>query len=177
MTIKEITYGGLSIALLSICSWISIPLAVPFTMQSFAVFFLCFLWGGKRGSIYVFAYILCGLLGMPVFSGFQGGVHVIFGLTGGYIVSFLLSALLLWGTQRVWSPCKKISLLFALMGLVICYGFGTTWFLLVSQQQDSILTIGSVLMTCVVPFILPDCIKLFLAYRLAGRLRFYISAL
>ena len=120
MTIKEITYGGLSIALLSICSWISIPLAVPFTMQSFAVFFLCFLWGGKRGSIYVFAYILCGLLGMPVFSGFQGGVHVIFGLTGGYIVGFLLSALLLWGTQRVWSPCKKISLLFALMGLVIC---------------------------------------------------------
>ena len=95
-------------------------------------------------------------------------------LRGVAFVGFLLSALLLWGTQRVWSPCKKISLLFALMGLVICYGFGTTWFLLVSQQQGSILEIGSVLMTCVVPFILPDCIKLFLAYRVAGRLRPYI---
>lgn len=177
MTIKDITYGGLSIALLSICSWISIPLAVPFTMQTFAIFFICFLFGAKRGSIYVFCYILCGLLGMPVFSGFQGGAQVIFGLTGGYIVGFLFSALLLWATQKIWSPCKKIVLLLALIGLVICYGFGTAWFLIISQQQGSILTIGSVLMTCVVPFILPDCIKIFLAYRLAGRLRFYISAL
>ena len=169
MTIKEISYGGLSIALLAICSWISIPFAVPFTMQPFAIFFICFLFGAKRGTIYVFCYILCG-----VFSGFQGGAQVIFGLTGGYIVGFLFSALLLWATQKIWNPCKKIVLLFALIGLVICYGFGTAWFLIISQQQGSILTIGSVLMTCVVPFILPDCIKIFLAYTLARRLKPYI---
>ena len=96
MTIKEISYGGLSIALLAICSWISIPFAVPFTMQTFAIFFICFLFGAKRGTIYVFCYILCGVLGIPVFSGFQGGAQVIFGLTGGYIVGFLFSALLLF---------------------------------------------------------------------------------
>ncbi len=175
MTIKEITYGGLSIGFLAICSWISIPFIVPFTMQTFALFFICLLFGAKRGTMYIVCYMICGLLGIPVFSGFRGGVQVLFGLTGGYIVGFLLSALLLWITERFWYPCKRKALLFSLMGLVVCYGFGTAWFLMISQQQASIITISSVLMTCVVPFILPDCLKIFLAFTLARRLKPYIQ--
>ena len=78
-------------------------------MQRFALFFICLLFGAKRGTMYIVCYMICGLLGIPVFSGFRGGVQVIFGLTGGYIVGFLLSAFLLWITERFWHPCKKKS--------------------------------------------------------------------
>ena len=54
MKTREIAYGGLSIALLAICSWISIPFTIPFTLQTLAMFLICLVFGGKKGTIYVF---------------------------------------------------------------------------------------------------------------------------
>lgn len=95
MKTQEAVYGGFSIALLAICSWISIPLTIPFTLQTFGIFFICFLFGGKKGTLYVLAYIITGAIGLPVFSGFRGGMSALLDLTGGYIVGFVWSSLFL----------------------------------------------------------------------------------
>ena len=92
-----LTYIALSAALIAICSWISIPTTVPFTLQTFGVFAALGTLGGRRGTLAILAYLLLGLVGLPVFSGFQGGPGVLLGTTGGYILGFLASALLYWG--------------------------------------------------------------------------------
>lgn len=70
---RELSKIGLAAALIAISSWISIPATVPFTMQTFMVFLVCALLGGKRGTYAVLVYLLLGAFGLPVFSGFRGG--------------------------------------------------------------------------------------------------------
>ena len=66
-------YIALMAVLISVCSWLSVPAAIPFTMQTYAVFTALLLLGGRRGSIAVAVYIALGAVGLPVFSGFAGG--------------------------------------------------------------------------------------------------------
>ena len=82
-------YIAVFAVLIAICSWISIPTTVPFTLQTFAVFLAVGVLGGKRGSLSVLIYILLGAVGIPVFAGFSGGFGILLGQTGGYIVGFL----------------------------------------------------------------------------------------
>ena len=88
--VRDIIYIGIFAVLISICAWITVPTAVPFTLQSMGVFTAVGLLGGKRGSLAVVTYILLGMIGLPVFSGFSGGIGVILNATGGYIIGFLL---------------------------------------------------------------------------------------
>ena len=83
-------------ALMAICSWISIPLTVPFTLQTFAVFVTLGILGGKRGTLSILVFLLLGAIGVPVFAGFTGGMGILLGNTGGYIIGFILSALVMW---------------------------------------------------------------------------------
>ena len=85
--------------LIAICSWISIPAPVPFTLQTLGVFLALVILGGKRGSCAVFLFILLGAVGIPVFSGFKGGAGVLMGPTGGYIMGFLATGLLYWAVE------------------------------------------------------------------------------
>ena len=71
--VRDLTYIGIMVAFMAVCSWISIPTAVPFTMQTFAVFLAVGVFGGRRGTMAVLVYILLGAVGMPVFAGFSGG--------------------------------------------------------------------------------------------------------
>ena len=98
--VRDLTYIGIMVAFMAVCSWISIPTAVPFTMQTFAVFLAVGVFGGRRGTMAVLVYILLGAVGMPVFAGFSGGIGVLVGLTGGYIAGFVLTALIMWGMER-----------------------------------------------------------------------------
>ena len=107
--IRELAYCGCCTALLAVCSWISIPFPIPFTLQTFAVFLLGRLLGGRNATLCVCCYLLCGAIGLPVFSGFRGGISVMFDLTGGYLLGFLLSTLLLWLTERWWSKSRPHS--------------------------------------------------------------------
>ena len=84
----DLAYMALGAVIIAVCSWISIPTVVPFTLQTFAVFSVLGLLGGKRGTISVLIYILLGAVGVPVFAGFSGGFGVILGPTGGYIIGF-----------------------------------------------------------------------------------------
>ena len=83
----DLAYTALFTVLLAVCTWISVPVPpVPFTLQTFAVFAALGTLGGRRGTYAVGAYLLLGLAGAPVFSGFQGGAGVLLGATGGYIL-------------------------------------------------------------------------------------------
>ena len=82
----DLVYISMFTVLIAICSWISIPAAVPFTLQTLGVFLAVGILGGKRGTMAVLVYILLGAIGIPVFAGFSGGIGVLTGTTGGFIV-------------------------------------------------------------------------------------------
>ena len=79
----DLAYTALFTVLLAVCAWITVPLTVPFTLQTFGVFAALGVLGGRRGTYAVAAYLLLGLAGLPVFSGFRGGPGVLLGTTGG----------------------------------------------------------------------------------------------
>lgn len=164
-------------ALIAVCSWISIPMTVPFTLQTFAVFFLTVLLGGKRSTVSVLVYLLLGAVGIPVFAGFTSGIGVLLGNTGGYLFGFLLigpvySIMTRLLGKKLWSEAAALTL-----GLLLCYAFGTAWFLLVYTRNSGAVAFGTVLSWCVLPFILPDLGKLTLSMLLARRVRKAVPAL
>ena len=89
----DLVYMALGAVLIAISSWISIPTTVPFTMQTFAVFFVLSALGGRRGTITILVYVLLGAVGIPVFSQFTSGIGILLGNTGGYIIGFLFTGL------------------------------------------------------------------------------------
>lgn len=168
---RDIVYMSVFTAMISICSWISIPASIPFTLQTMGVFTTVGLLGGKRGTLTVLTYILLGAIGVPVFAGLTGGVSVLLGTTGGYIIGFLLSALLMWGIETIMGR-NQIVLAFSMVaGLIVCYVFGTAWFMLIYTQHSGVIGLSTVLGLCVIPFIIPDLIKIGVALFLTNRLK------
>lgn len=157
--------------LMAICSWICIPTAVPFTMQTFGVFLTVSVLGGKRGTLAIGIYLLLGAIGIPVFSGFGGGVGVLLGTGGGYIVGFLVGAAVMWGLERCFGKKKWARIFQMLCGLLTCYGFGTLWFVILYTRNTGSVGIVSVLSWCVVPFVIPDLIKLWAAFLVGERIK------
>ncbi|MDD3369264.1 MAG: biotin transporter BioY [Lachnospiraceae bacterium] len=170
----QLVYAALFTAILAICSWISIPSAVPFTMQTFAVFITLSLLGGKLGSLVIFVYILLGDIGVPVFSGFKGGPGALFGTTGGYILGFILTALVYWMITALCGNKLYIRITALLLGLTLCYAFGTIWFMYLYAAVNGPVSVMTALGWCVFPYLIPDFIKLALALFLRGRLYRYI---
>ncbi len=168
---QHIVYTGIFAVLLAICSWISIPTLIPFTLQTFGVFFTLFLLGGRQGTITIFIYLFLGAIGIPVFSNFGAGLGYLFGNTGGYAIGFLLIGLTTWLFEKL--PGKKvhIQIIAMLLGLFLCYAFGTLWFMKISFGQTGTHGLLGVLTMCVFPFIIPDFCKLSLAYFISKRIK------
>lgn len=170
----DMAYIAIFAVLMAICSWISIPMAVPFTLQTFGVFMAVGVLGGKRGTLAVLIYILLGAVGVPVFAGFSGGIGVLLNTTGGYIVGFLFSALVMWGMETLWGKKPVVQIASMLVGLIVCYALGTIWFMVVYARNTGAVGLGTVLGWCVIPFMIPDLIKIALAFVLSRRLRNYV---
>lgn len=168
---KDLALCALCAALIAVCAWISIPTTVPFTLQTFAVFAALGLLGGKRGTLAVAVYLLLGAVGVPVFSGFQGGIGALLGTTGGYLLGFLLAALIVWGMEARFGSKTGVFILSAVLGMVVCYAFGTGWFLVVYARTKEAVSLATVLGWCVTPFLIPDAIKIALAVLLRDRLK------
>lgn len=166
----DMTYIALFTVLIAVCSWITIPMVVPFTMQTFAVLLAVGVLGGKRGTLAVLVYILLGAVGLPVFAGFSGGPGILLGSTGGYIAGFLFSALFMWAMETALGRKRWVFALSSVLGLIICYAVGSLWFMLVYSRTVGPVGLGAVLGWCVVPFIIPDLAKTALAVTLTGRL-------
>ena len=167
----DLAYVAVCAALMAVCSWISIPATVPFTLQTFAVFCSLGLLGGRRGTAAILVYLLLGALGVPVFAGFSGGIGILFGTTGGYLLGFILMGLVYWLGERLSMDSRNIRIISMILGLLLCYAFGTAWFMFVYARQTGAIALDTALAWCVVPFILPDLVKMAMALLLSGRLR------
>ena len=165
MKARNMALCGMFTAVLTVCAWLSIPMGdLVISLQTFGIFLTLGLLGGRRGSIAIFVYLLLGAVGLPVFSGFRGGVGHLIGVTGGFLWGFLISGLVYWALERF----RRVPAMIA--GLLACYGCGCLWFCFYSGGG-----IGLILLRCVVPFLIPDLVKLYLAGSLARRLRKVIN--
>ena len=172
---RDYAFIGQCAALMAVCSWITIPSVVPFTMQTFAVFLTVGLLGGKRGTIAVVIYLLLGAIGLPVFAGFSGGLAYMMGPTGGYIVGFIGTALVMWFMERQFGSSRTVLIISMVLGLLVCYAFGTVWFMTVYTKSTGPIGLGSALSLCVIPYIIPDALKIALAALLCRRLKRFVS--
>ena len=168
---KDIVLIALFAVLIVVCSWISIPSVVPFTMQTFAVYLTLNYLGAKRGTVSIFIYLCLGLIGVPVFSNFNSGIGALFGVTGGYMLGWLLSGLVMWLSEKLLGTKIWAQAISMLAGLIVCYIVGTAWFMVVYARNTGPIGIWSALLWCVIPFMIPDLLKLGLALWLSQRLK------
>ncbi|MCF0143988.1 MAG: biotin transporter BioY [Firmicutes bacterium] len=181
------TLCGLFAALTAICSWISIPLGftpVPMNLATLAVFLAGGLLGPKYGSLSITVYALAGAVGAPVFAGFRGGLSVLAGPTGGYIIGYIAAALIagLLCTEAVKSAVTDSNgegnilksgivrtVLALVAALVACYALGTVWFIISTHTNPA-----AALISCVIPFLPGDAIKIAAGTILLQKLRKYV---
>ena len=171
----DLAYVGMSVALITVCSWISIPLAVPITLQTLAVCLVSGLFGAKRGTLAMLVYLILGLVGVPVFSQFKSGIGVLFGSTGGYLIGLLITALISgFAADKFKGQLWKTGLSMAL-GVLVCYAFGTLWFAYFYAKKNTPASLITILGWCVFPFIPFDAVKVIVAAALTIRLRRYVK--
>ncbi len=169
----DLTYIALFTGLMAAGAWISVPVPAPlieFTMQTFAIFMALAVLGGRWGTYAVTAYLLLGAVGAPVFAGFRGGLGVMLGATGGYIVGFLVQALLYWAITARLGESLPVKTLACVAGLAVLYAFGTAWYVVFYTRASSPVSILTALGYCVFPFVVPDLLKLGLALALSRRI-------
>lgn len=169
---KKITFTALFAAILCIISPFTIPLGViPISLATFGVYLSGAVLGFRRGCSAVLVYIALGTAGLPVFSGFSGGLAKLGGVTGGYIIGYILCA----AAVGLITERRRNSFIFyplsMLIGTALCYAFGTAWFIYLTHTN-----LYAALLTCVIPFLIGDAIKIaaasILSFRLGKRFNF-----
>ncbi len=167
---SSLAYIALGSALICVSAWIAIPWPIPFTLQTLGVFLVLELLGGAGGTAAVLIYVAMGMLGLPVFSGFQGGLGVLLGPTGGFIVGFAAAGPIYWLITRAGRRSRITRILAMTAGLLVCYTLGCVRYAF-GYTSSTIAGFSAAVMQCVLPFIIPDIIKLLSAYVLAGIIR------
>lgn len=176
MKTSDYIYIAVSTALITICSWITIPTVVPFTLQLFGIFLTLGLLGGKRGTLAILLYILLGIIGIPVFAGFGSGLGIIVGPLGGFILGFIVLSLTVWLFEKIIpANCNIPSIISMIIGLLLCYICGLVHFVISTRSGSNSISWTAAIVTCILPFIIPDLIKLFLATMLCKRLRRHVG--
>lgn len=169
----NLVMAALFAALTAVCSQIQIPLPmVPINLALFAVHLCGALLGAKWGALSITAYALLGVVGAPVFAGFSSGPAVLFGKTGGYILGYILCALLVGLLSRRIGFNAKGLVIAMVVGVAACYIFGTIWFMVITGMN-----LHLSLTYCVLPFLPGDAVKIALAAFLALRLRKPLQAM
>ena len=171
---RDLTHIALFAVLMAVCAWITIPMTVPFTLQIFAVFAALATLGGRRGTYAVAVYLLLGAVGLPVGAGFQGGLGWLLGTTGGYIVGFLCIALIYWLMTAKLGESLPVSIAACVLGLAVCYVFGTIWFIAVYARTTGPVGVMTALGWCVFPYVIPDLLQLVLAVTLSQRIKGFL---
>ena len=159
MPVIMLVMCALFAALTAICAQISIPIQpVPICLSLFAVELCGALLDKKYSVLAIGAYVLLGLVGVPVFSGFKGGAAALFGTTGGYIIGYLFCAFIISFVIEKWGREFWKQAIAMLLGLLVCYLFGTAWFMVLSGR-----TLAESMSLCVIPFLPGDAVKIVLA--------------
>ncbi len=168
MSITDLTQIAVFTAIIAVLSQLSIPMpaGVPMTLQTLIIPLAGIVIGRKKGTYATLLYLLIGAVGIPVFSGFSGGLGILLGMTGGFLVSFPVLSYTagladMFGIKLRSSKDGKKSLYYVilvtglLIGAVINYIFGTIWFM-IATGSDFIYSFTA----CVLPFIPTALIKI-----------------
>lgn len=157
---------ALMTAVICILAPLSIPIGtVPISFTNLAILFTLYLLGWKMGTASSVLYILIGLIGLPVFSGFTGGIGKLAGPTGGYIIGFIpmaiIAGIVIEKTNNIF-----LQYLSMVIGTIVLYAIGTAWFCVVMDT-----TVMTALSICVFVFIPGDLIKMVIAAGLGNVIR------
>ena len=162
MKVKSMTRCALFTALIAVCSWLAIPFGDgAVTMQTLAVFLALGLLGGIWGGLSIVLYLSLGAVGLPIFAGFQGGFCVLLGPTGGFLWGFA-------GAAIAYRLMEKLLPLWTRLALcqLICYACGVLWYYFAYGQAG----LWVVVLKTLIPYLLPDGLKLSLALLLIPKL-------
>lgn len=172
MKVKQLAFTALMAALCCILGPLSVPLgSVPVSLGVLAVYLAAYVLGGKWGSLSVLIYLLLGLAGLPVFSGFAGGPGKMLGPTGGFLIGFLFLAAICGGFVTLSDHRKGLAryglqITGMILGLAVCYALGTMYFMFVMKTG-----LIAALAACVLPFLIFDALKMIMALILGNALR------
>ncbi len=166
---ESIIYSALFAAMIAVVSQLSVitPLGIPLTFQTFAVAFCGYMLSVKWGVASVLTYIAVGAVGLPVFSGFTGGIQHLIGPTGGFITGFLI-LVVFCSFDFCNAPIKRI--VRGLFGLILCHIIGIAQYALITGNSLKIS-----LLTVSLPFIIKDGICVVLAYILSVKIKKMIT--
>ena len=158
MKVKDMTLTAVMTALICIAGPLTIAAGpVPLSLATFAVYLAGAVLGKKRGTIATALYLLIGIIGVPVFSGFSGGFQKLAGVTGGYLIGYLPCAFLAGiGAEHMERKGRKWILpAMLVLGTAILYAIGTAWFMVQTGNAP-----GTALGLCVLPFLPGDAVKM-----------------
>lgn len=158
---KQMVLIALMTAVTCVLGPLSIPLPfspVPISLTNFAIFLAIFVLGMKNGTISFIIYLLLGAVGVPVFSSFRGGLQVLAGPTGGYLIGFIFLALIMGFALDHFDRKLVPTIIGMIIGMVVCYAFGTVWLAKLLS-----LSFKEGLMMGVIPYLAGDAAKIIIA--------------
>ena len=171
--VKDLVLTALMAAVICVVSPWSLSLGpIPFSLSIFVIYLSVYILGWKRGTLATGIYLLIGLVGLPVFSGFTGGPQKLFGPTGGFLLGYLPMALFIGIflekllSKRLTFLRRVLCILVTFLGTMILYFFGTIWY---SIQAG--VNFGAAFAACVAPFVLIDLAKNILANLIGPAIR------
>jgi|BioPla2DNA2_1021312.scaffolds.fasta_scaffold121259_2 biotin transport system substrate-specific component len=166
--LRSMVYASLFGALTAIGAFIVVPLQpVPFTLQTFFTALSGVILGGRTAALSQVVYLILGCMGLPVFAGGKAGLGIVLGPTGGYILGFILGAYIIGKIVEARAEAGIIGIALAILaGDLIIYGLGTLWLSIIAQ-----LSLAKAFLLGVVPFLLPELLKLMAAAFLAARIK------
>lgn len=173
ITTYQLSVTALMAAVMCILGPLSVPIGpVPISLTNLVIYLSVILLGTKFGTLSYLVYLIIGATGLPVFSGFQGGLGKLAGPTGGYLIGFIFMALIT-GAFMYYSKGKPLFIVIGMvLGTLVDYLFGTIWFCIV-MKTDFI----SALAVCVIPFLIGDAIKIALSGTVGILIRSRLSKL
>ena len=170
--LRSLVTASIFSALICITSFIQVPSPIPFTLQIMTIFIISGILKTKTAFLSVVIYLLIGAVGLPVFSGFKGGLGALFGASGGYLLSFLIIPIVMGIFSLTIKSPRSSLILGMVVSLFFVYIFGTLWYTFVYALEGRFtLTFSSIISSCVLPFLLPDIIKIIISYLAITKLR------
>lgn len=162
MKIKNMTRCALMASAMTLCAWIAVPVgSLAVSLQTLGLFLTLGLLGGRLGTVTVAVYLSLGAVGVPVFTGLQGGFGALLGPTGGYLWGFLAAGLVWWAMEGRLPRQVAMGL-----SLLVCYLCGTAWYACLTATG-----LWAAMLVCVVPFVAGDAVKLIIAGFLTSGLK------
>ncbi len=160
--VKRLVRCAVFILFISICSIFALPFgAVPLSLGLLALVAVSMAGGVRIALFSVLGYLLLGAVGLPVFAGFKGGLGVIFGPTGGFLLSYIAVAIVIG-----FFALRGKAVLGIVLGLLVCYLKGSLWFMIVMK-----VSFIQAISVAVLPFVVPDIIKCILGYYIGKRIK------